>query len=470
MHPFVCVTAHHPAALADLKDRRAALLSLCRQGHLKGSILLTPEGISLSVAGETEATEQLIEQLRRWPGLEDLQPQVAGIEHQPFVRMSIRVKKELRAPDLESTDAPWIQCTNCRHVLTAEDRQHERYEAGRHCPYCCGIDANDMAKRIAIRHEQIERLIHPLPGSVPHDHFRPVTIPAACDGLTLLDALCRIVSHIPANFWQERCDKGLLLDSAERPAPAATRVRAGERYLHRFPGVIEPDVDMRIELLHEDEALLVINKPAPLPMHAGGRFNRNTLKYILDALYHPQTPRPAHRLDANTTGALVVSRTRHIAGKIQAQFARGEVEKNYLVCVHGHPAANEFVCAAPISADAGHAGSRVIDAASGLPARTEFQVLQRLDDGTSLLEARPLTGRTNQIRVHLWHLGFPVCGDPVYLRGDELGDSQTLPVDAAPLCLHAWRIRFRHPLQRKLCEFTAAPPVWFVSSLPVGPA
>ncbi len=398
--------------------------------------------------------------MRRWPGLRDLQPQVVGVEQQPFVRMSIRVKKELVAPESAAGESAWIQCTRCRHALTAEDRQHPHYQAGVHCPYCREVDANEMAARLAMRHEQIERLIHPLPGSVPHDHFRPITITAACDGLTLLDALCRIVSHIPANFWQERCDKGLLLDSAGHATSADLRVRAGERYLHRFPDVIEPDVNMRIELLHEDEALLVLNKPAPLPMHAGGRFNRNTLKHILDALYYPQTPRPAHRLDANTTGALVVSRSRHFAGKIQAQFARGEVEKTYLARVHGHPPADDFTCAAPISADAGHAGSRVIDEEAGLPARTEFRVLQRLDDGTSLLEARPLTGRTNQIRVHLWHLGFPVCGDPVYLRGDELGDSQTLPVDAAPLCLHAWRIRFRHPLWRKLCEFTAPPPGW----------
>lgn len=157
----------------------------------------------------------------------------------------------------------------------------------------------------------------------------------------------------------------------------------------------------------------------------------------------------AQALDASTTGALVV--------------ARGEVEKAYLVRVHGHPPADNFICAAPISADAGHAGSRTIGQESGLPARTECRLLQWFNDGTSLLEARPRTGRTNQIRVHLWHPGLAVCGDPVHLRGDELGDSQTLPIDAPPFCLHAWRIRFRHPLQRRLHEFTAPPPAWFAT-------
>jgi 23S rRNA-/tRNA-specific pseudouridylate synthase len=76
-----------------------------------------------------------------------------------------------------------------------------------------------------------------------------------------------------------------------------------------------------------------------------------------------------------------------------------------------------------------------------------------------VLEARPLTGRTNQIRIHLAHLGLPVCGDPAYL-GSGLGESQTLDVDDPPLCLHAWRISFRHPLDQRLVTFAAMPPAW----------
>jgi UPF0176 protein len=87
-------------------------------------------------------------------------------------------------------------------------------------------------------------------------------------------------------------------------------------------------------------------------------------------------------------------------------------------------------------------------------------VLQRFADATTLLEARPLTGRTNQIRVHLWHLGFPVCGDPTYWPGGKLGDSQTLTITAPPLCLHASRITLRHPLTRERVQFTAPAPAW----------
>ncbi|MGC3991222.1 MAG: RluA family pseudouridine synthase [Chthoniobacteraceae bacterium] len=157
---------------------------------------------------------------------------------------------------------------------------------------------------------------------------------------------------------------------------------------------------------------------------------------------------------------MLITRTRHFASRLQPQFTRGEVEKRYLVRIQGQPEADEFECTAPISAEPGEVGTRTVDFANGLEARTGFRVLRREADGTTLLEARPLTGRTNQIRVHLWHLGTPVCGDSVYLPQQVLGDTQTLPVGAPPLCLHAWQMRFSHPLTGENVEFTAAAPAW----------
>jgi len=101
-----------------------------------------------------------------------------------------------------------------------------------------------------------------------------------------------------------------------------------------------------------------------------------------------------------------------------------------------------------------------VDLQSGLAARTEFRVLRRFADGSTLLEARPLTGRTHQIRVHLWHLGFPVQGDQVYLPGKQLGRTQTLAIGDPPLWLHAERVRFLHPLNLEPVEFNAPLPAW----------
>jgi RluA family pseudouridine synthase len=597
MPPIINIAAYRFLPLSDLRPLRARLQRQCKDWELKGTILLSPEGINLFVAGTAESIELLLTDLRSWPGLETLQPKVSETDHQPFRRMLVRIKKEIIAFGVEGIDparrtspklAPrelkrWLdegrpitlldtrndyevklgtfrnalpigidqfrefpqavgklspdlkeqpivmfctggircekagpfmeregfknvfqldggilkyfeecggehydgecfvfdgrvgvdaslqetdslQCFNCQSPLTQADQQHEHYVAGKSCPYCFKSDAERLVARIARRHEQIRQLALSLPGSQPQDQFKPVNVPAQCDGQTLLDALCRVAPHIPADTWQQRCNDGRVLDEAGQPALASQTVRAGERFRHKHSSVIEPDVNMHVELLHEDEALIVVNKPAPLPMHAGGRFYRNTLRHVLDTVYYPQKPRPSHRLDANTTGVLVVARTKHFAGEVQPQFANGEVEKVYVALVQGHPTANEFVCDAPISENPGALGSRIVDPTSGVEARTEFRVLERFADGTSLLEARPLTGRTNQIRVHLWHLGFPVCGDPAYRLGGTLGDSQTLAIDAPPLCLHASRITLRHPLSRERVEFTAPMPAWGIRS------
>ncbi len=313
---------------------------------------------------------------------------------------------------------------------------------------------------LSLRHAAIRRAVTPLPGSQPRDQCKPLNIPGDCDGLTLLAALGRMVGNISAAEWQLEFSRGRIVSRDLAPVAATQIVRAGQRYQHLFPAVTEPAVNGTVEILHEDEALIVVNKPAPLPMHAGGRFFLNTLQYILNAAYHPQTPLPAHRLDANTTGLVLVARTREFAGQLQAQFAAGRVKKNYLVRVPDPLPAAVFYCDAPISTGAGERCSRTVDRENGLAARTEFQVLRRFADGTNLLEARPVTGRTNQIRVHLWHLGIPVCGDPTYLPGGKLGGTQTLAVGEPPLCLHAWRAKFLHPANGEPVEFHAPPPVW----------
>jgi UPF0176 protein len=591
--PILNIAAYEFLPLADLRTLRTRLQALCKDADLKGTILLSPEGINLFVAGEAQGIERLLTQLRGWPGLEDLQPKMSESHHQPFRRMLVRLKKEIIAfgvdgieparrtsPKLSARELKrWLdegrpvtlldtrndyevklgtfrnalpiginhfrefpaavarlppelkqqpivmfctggircekagpfmeregfesvlqldggilkyfeecggahydgecfvfdqrvgvdpslhetgssQCFGCQTPLSTADQQHEHYVPGKSCPYCFETASEILAANLARRHARIVQLATALPGSRPYDHHKPVNIPAQFDGQTLLEALCGIFPHIPAETWQQRFAAGRMLNGAGQPVLASQIARAGQRYQHRVPAVIEPDVNMRVEILHEDEAIIVLNKPAPLPMHPGGRFLRNTLQHLLDTVYSPQKPRPSHRLDANTTGVVVVARTRHFAGRIQPQFAAGQVEKAYLVRVTGQPAWDQLVCDAPISSDAGRLGSRTVDVHSGRPARTEFRAQRRYDDGTTLLEARPLTGRTNQIRIHLAHLGFPVRGDPAYLAADTLGEGQTLNVDAPPLCLHALRISFRHPLNDQWVTFSTPSPPW----------
>jgi RluA family pseudouridine synthase len=163
-------------------------------------------------------------------------------------------------------------------------------------------------------------------------------------------------------------------------------------------------------------------------------------------------------LDANTTGVVVLSRTRNVAAKVQPQFEHGKVRKRYVARVHGVPNTTEFRCDAPIVPRSTQAGARHVGQ-GGQAATTEFAVLREQDDGTSLVTASPITGRTNQIRIHLCHLGFPIVGDQLYC-GEELGDRQTLDLHEQQLCLHAHRIQFEHPENGRRVEYSAPLPKW----------
>jgi UPF0176 protein len=238
---------------------------------------------------------------------------------------------------------------------------------------------------------------------------------------------------------------------------ATTPARPTQRLRHRQPQSVEPAVNPAVEFLYEDEAIIVLHKPAPLPMHAGGRFARNTLDHFLRDVFAPLKPRAAHRLDANTSGVVVVSKTQHVARQLQPQFERSEVEKLYLLRVTGTPTWTEQTCAASISTEPGPAGVREISA-DGAAAQTDFVFRRAFADGTSLLTAAPQTGRTNQIRLHAAHLGHPIVGDPTY--GGRAFTTQTLAVTDPPLCLHAWQVSFRHPLRDEWMNFTAPLPAW----------
>jgi UPF0176 protein len=157
---------------------------------------------------------------------------------------------------------------------------------------------------------------------------------------------------------------------------------------------------------------------------------------------------------------VLFARTRHFCRLLQRQFLDGGVRKRYLAGVSGHPAADHFHCDAAISGEAEALGSRRIDEEAGLPARTDFKVLARRADGTSLLEADLSSGRTNQIRLHLMHLGHPVLGDAVYQTDACTGGAFTASASEPPLQLHAWKLTLVHPRTGEPVEFEAPAPPW----------
>jgi len=240
---------------------------------------------------------------------------------------------------------------------------------------------------------------------------------------------------------------------------------------------------MSLEVLHEDESLLVINKPAGLTMHPGAGNRAHTLVNALVAHFGagstPElfssgvTGRPGivHRLDRDTTGLVVVAKTAHALHSLSRQFATRTVGRAYCALVLSTPRglrAVNTVDGGTIDRPIGrHPTKRTLMAiaAEGRRAVTHWRVLERFAYGT-LIEARLETGRTHQIRVHFDSLGCPVIGDKTY--GDFSPLPQTLRRAAERFgrqALHAQVLEFDHPVSHKRLAFSGEPPSDFAALL-----
>jgi tRNA pseudouridine32 synthase/23S rRNA pseudouridine746 synthase len=172
-------------------------------------------------------------------------------------------------------------------------------------------------------------------------------------------------------------------------------------------------------VLHRDEAVLILDKPAGLAVHAGPRGGPSIEDWLPAlALGKRRLPQPAHRLDQDTAGCLVLGRTKPALAALGGLFAAGRVRKTYWAVVRGGPEAGSGEVDAPLlkRSTARDGWWMAVDPA-GQAARTAWRVLGR-GPGLAWLECRPRTGRTHQIRVHCAHLGCPILGDGRYGGGD----------------------------------------------------
>lgn len=351
-------------------------------------------------------------------------------------------------------------CYVCQTPLTGEEISDTRYVKSISCPFCYKSSSERRAEEIALRRARLAEVCSPLPGSLPYTNRKPIRIPARCDGSTLIETLKELVPHVSDAEWDSRFAAKRIVDRDGQPVLSNRRVRSGEEYVRLTPETMEPDVAIEIKIIDQDESVIVLEKPAPLPMHPCGRFNRNTLENILRLAWHPERPRPAHRLDSDTTGLVICSLTRSIATKLQSQFSAGQVKKTYLARVVGHPDEDEFSIDAAVGNQPSAGGVREVDADAGREAVTLVKVISRDAGPTSLLEVMPQTGRTNQIRLHLQHAGFPIVGDKLYCLDRTESDLDKVTEDGSTLCLHAWKITFKHPLTGDLMNYCATRPRW----------
>lgn len=172
--------------------------------------------------------------------------------------------------------------------------------------------------------------------------------------------------------------------------------------------------DLRQRVLFQDDRIIVIDKPAGLPVHAGPRGGLNLETLLPQLAAHPkQLPMLAHRLDTDTCGCLILARKRSALHKLHDLFAGGRIGKIYWAIVDGKPAQASGTIEANLTKVSDVGGWRMIVAEDGHHAVTDYKVLGQTP-ALTWLELKPRTGRTHQIRVHCASLGCPVLGDPVY--------------------------------------------------------
>jgi 23S rRNA pseudouridine1911/1915/1917 synthase len=241
-------------------------------------------------------------------------------------------------------------------------------------------------------------------------------------------------------------------------------VVTGDRLVIRRAARPEPPCPRSFTVLHEDDAVVVVDKPAGLPVHATARYHFNTLTRLLAERWPGGGLQIAHRLDRETSGCLVVARGKAAAARLKGAFERRDVAKEYLALVHGAPGWDErtidlpLALAAPRRLDhnAPAFAIRMAPRPDGLGAITQVRVVARAD-GCALVSCRPLTGRQHQIRAHLAAVGHAIVGDKLYAHGDEAfvrycdralelsPEEVAAEFGLARQALHAAAITFPHP-------------------------
>jgi RluA family pseudouridine synthase len=308
-------------------------------------------------------------------------------------------------------------------------------------------------------------------------------VDASAQGLKVEDVLIRLDSFLALHLkWRSRSSLKQLIkegwvqvDASTPERPAGTgelsiETRSGKKLRHgsRVVVVIPPnlrqaptgDVDTNLEVLYEDEACLVVDKPAPLAVHATSRYLNDNLILRVHAKYSEaigegkMTPRLCHRLDRETSGALLVAKAHEAHAELSRQFVEREVEKRYYAIVHGRVSLESGSCDHPIgSSRTSTIKLKMGCIADGQESRTDWRVVERAH-GFTLLECELFTGRQHQIRVHLAGLGHSIVGDKLYgademifqrATDDQLTEEDRMTLLIGRQALHHYRLGFTSP-------------------------
>ena len=212
-----------------------------------------------------------------------------------------------------------------------------------------------------------------------------------------------------------------------------------------------------MKIIYEDQYLIVLDKPAGLSVLPDGwEKDSEYLVKMLEAQYGKMFI--VHRLDKITSGVIVFARAAETHRALNIQFENHEAQKTYHAIIEGNPKWEEKIAKHPLRANVGHKHRTMVDDKNGKPSETRFRVIKRYEE-SALVEAKPMTGRTHQIRVHAYALGHPLVEDILYGARDQYG----LP---RPM-LHAQMLSFVHPATNERVKFSTQHPADFDEALKI---
>nr|WP_304214710.1 RluA family pseudouridine synthase [Fredinandcohnia onubensis] len=277
-----------------------------------------------------------------------------------------------------------------------------------------------------------------------------VTVPSSWEGITIEDVLKTEWTIPKQMLHQLRMEKGTKLNGETKNLNTPLK-QNDKLQVHLFPeeefGVI-PEYEAELQILYEDDHLLVANKPPGMDTHPNEEGQLGTLANAI--AHHFQANgvhtkvRHIHRLDRDTTGAVIFAKHKLASSILDRRLEKREIKRTYVALVHGIIKQKKGTIDASIGRDRHHPTRRRVSP-TGQKAITKFNVIQTLvNQKMTLVELELLTGRTHQIRVHMSHLGYPLVGDTLY------GGQPIVPRQA----LHAARISLQHPLtnEKIMCE------------------
>ncbi|MEE9383670.1 MAG: RluA family pseudouridine synthase [Nannocystaceae bacterium] len=302
----------------------------------------------------------------------------------------------------------------------------------------------------------------------------PLVVDAGRDGFRLDRYLSSRFVRLSRNRIHKMIARGrvMIARTGEPFRKPASRVKAGDELLIIRPAPEEPDVEMDYRILYEDDALLALDKPAGLPVHPSARYHRHTLTALMrDRMGVGHGWEMGHRLDRETSGVLVLAQRGEPARALKRAFFQRRVHKEYLALVHGSMLASRSVDVplgpAVDSRIRIKVGPRSLEE-GGLVADTWIEPLRYATfrgEAVTLVRARPRTGRTHQIRVHLEWAGHAVVGDKMYgideqrfldvVEGGRPLQELEAELGLSRHALHAHRLALPHPVSGEQLELEA---------------